>query len=108
MSSRREQLGQLLAAVLGSSNVYFQPPPSLSMKYPCIRYKLGDSGPQAPFANARANDKLYAVRNLYTVTLIDANPDTLIAAKLRQLEYCKLVRCYTADNLNHYVFSLYW
>ena len=38
--SKRIDLGNKLKEILGSSNVYFQPPDNLKMVYPCIRYRL--------------------------------------------------------------------
>ena len=36
--SRRIELQTILEGLLGSENVYFQPPENLKMKYDCIRY----------------------------------------------------------------------
>ena len=36
---RRNDLQKLLVEVLGSKNVYFQPPESVKMKYPAIVYQ---------------------------------------------------------------------
>ena len=38
--SKRVDLGNKLKEILGSNNVYFQPPDNLKMVYPCIRYRL--------------------------------------------------------------------
>ena len=38
----RLDLQKLLVELLGSDNVYFQPPPSVQMNYPAIVYKLDD------------------------------------------------------------------
>ena len=38
--SRRTELQTLLEEILGSKNVYFQPPDTVSMKYPAIVYSL--------------------------------------------------------------------
>ena len=39
---RRLILDAKLRRILGSTNVYFEPPTSLVMKFPCIRYKRSD------------------------------------------------------------------
>ena len=41
MASRRE-LHEILVGILGSKNVYYEPPSSLLMKYPAIVYSLDD------------------------------------------------------------------
>ena len=38
----RLDLQKIFEDILGSKNVYFQPPESLKMKYPAIRYSLDD------------------------------------------------------------------
>lgn len=106
---RRLKLQQVLEDLLGSRNVYFQPPPSVKMKYPAIVYDIGELGFRTNLSTAYANSELYALRKTYTVTVIDANPDTKIPDKLQHsLEYCSFARAFQADSLNHYVFTLYW
>ena len=38
--SKRKDLQKLLEQTLGSRNVYFQPPATIKMQYPAIRYEL--------------------------------------------------------------------
>lgn len=47
--SKRVELGKKLKEILGSDNVYFQPPDNLKMSYPCIRYRL--EGGNAEYAD---------------------------------------------------------
>ena len=47
--SKRVDLGNKLKEILGSNNVYFQPPDNLKMVYPCIRYRL--EGGNAEYAD---------------------------------------------------------
>jgi hypothetical protein len=42
------------------------------------------------------------------ITIIDANPDSDIPAKVGNLPLCKFNRHYTADNLNHDVYNVYY
>ena len=53
MPSRLE-LQTLLEEILGSRNVYFQPPESVKMNYPAIVYSLDD------IENSFANDGVYS------------------------------------------------
>lgn len=88
--------------ILGSRNVYFQPPSSVKMHYPAIRYSLSD------LDGLHANDKMYKQMIAYEVVLIDPNPDNTYAQAILDMPYCSFDRSYAADNLNHYVFTLYY
>ncbi len=100
--SRRLELHKILTGIKGVLKVYFQPPASIKMEYPCIRYAIDQD------YNQRANNELYSHRIRYTVTVMDKNPDSVIPDALRVLPYCSFDRFYTADNLNHWVFSIYF
>lgn len=99
---RRTELQELLETVLGSEHVYFQPPPDISMQYPCIVYKRDSA--ETEFAD----NKLYRHTKRYQVTVIDKNPDSDIPDKIADLPLCSFDRFYTADNLNHDVFNLFF
>jgi hypothetical protein len=99
---QRLKLHDLLCAALGSENVYFQPPSAGGMKYPCIVYS------RTQINMKFAGNLLYNHKNGYTVTVIDPNPDSLIPDKVLNLPYCRFDRHYTADNLNHDVFNIYY
>ena len=99
----RLNLHEELCMILGSRNVYFQPPESVKMKYDAIRYELGGKDLK------RANNKVYRSTNQYDGVIITTNPDTTIPdALLAHFEMCSFGRPYTADNLNHYPFTLYY
>lgn len=98
----RLQLQTLLEALLGSRNVYFQPPSTVKMKYPCIVYSLSDIDTKF------ADNIPYSNKRRYQSTAIDPNPDSVIPDKLALLPMCVFDRSYTADNLNHYVFNIYF
>jgi hypothetical protein len=100
--SKRLEL-QTILETLGASKVYFQPPSTLKMNYPCIVYK------RSRLDSKRANDKIYNSTVGYMVTVIDPNPDSLIPTRVLNLPLCcQFDRHYTADNLNHDVFNLYY
>lgn len=101
--AKRLDLHQELCDILGSTNVYFQPPASVSMKYPCIKYSV--SGIDVEYAD----DSNYKSIRQYTVTVIDRNPDSEIPdAILNHFRMCSFDRGYPADNLNHFVLTLYY
>lgn len=98
----RLELHSLLVSTLGSGNVYFQPPESLQMKYPCIVYSRNRTDDKF------ADNKRYLHKKRYSVKVIDKNPDSAIPDKIAQLPLCSFDRHYTADNLNHDVYNLYF
>lgn len=100
--SNRLELQSLLEEVLGSKNVYFQPPANVSMKYPAIVYSLSRIG------NKHANDNVYMQSTSYSVTVIDKNPDSEIVDRVSRLPMCRFDRNYKSDNLNHNVFTIYY
>lgn len=82
--------------------VYFQPPATYRMKYPCIRYKLDDTD------TTYANNNPYVHQKRYEVVVIDPDPDSKIPDKIAYLPLCIFDRSYTSDNLNHFVFKIYY
>lgn len=102
MASRLE-LHEELCTILGTRNVYFQPPASVKMKYDAIRYELGGKDLK------RANNRIYQNTNRYDGVIIATNPDSVLPDKLlTHFEMCSFGTPYTADNLNHYPFTLYY
>lgn len=101
MASRLE-LHEEFCELLGSRNVYFQPPESLKMQYPCIRYSI--SG----MPNIKANDKFYTKTcTTYDITVIDADPDSDISTRiLAHFPMTRFDRAYTSNNLNHHVLTI--
>lgn len=102
MAKDRLSLHSLLITLLGSNQVYFQPPATVKMSYPCIVYKLDD------VAGVHANDRRYLGNKRYLVTVVDKNPDTIIPDKILDLQYSAFENHFVNDNLNHYVCSLYY
>jgi hypothetical protein len=92
----------LLVELLGSENVYYQSPESVKMQYPAIVYNRDD------IRIDYADNKPYAWRTRYSITVIDPNPDSEIPHKIAGLPLCSYSRHFTADNLNHDVFELYF
>ena len=90
-----------LVNILGSKYVYFQPPESLQMKYPCIVYERHD------ISNTHADDTIYTQSRQYRVTVIDKNPDSDIVTKVSQIPTARFIRHQVIDNLNHDTFNIY-
>ena len=99
----RLDLQAIFEEILGSRNVYFQPPASVTMKYDCIRYGL--SGKDL----IRANDKVYRITNKYDGVVITRDPESAVPdAILMNFEMVNFGKPYVADNLYHYPFTLYF
>ena len=102
MASRLE-LHEELCELLGSRNVYFQPPESVKMTYPCIKYSR--SGIDQKYAH----DRDYKNTNRYEIIAITPDPDSKTPDRiLAHFQMCRFDRGYIADNLNHNVFTLYY
>lgn len=91
-----------LIKILGSNNVYFQPPENVKIVYPCIIYRLNSVD------TLFANDKPFSKHKSYSVTIIDKNPDSLLPDILADLPLCNFSRYYTSSNLHHYVYTIYF
>lgn len=100
---RRLELHEKLCEILGSRYVYFQPPESVKLHYPCIIYSLSTVN------TTRADNELYLHKNRYMVIVVDDDPDSSIHQDIMYgFKYCTFDRSYTADNLNHRVLTLYF
>lgn len=100
MDQRREELQAYLETLLGSGNVYFQPPDDAKMQYPAIIYRR-DRG-DTEFAGNRP----YHVEMRYQVMTISRDPDDIAVRKLLQEPKCVHIRFFAINDLNHDVFTL--
>lgn len=98
----RLELQQILVNILGSDNVYFQPPENIHMVYPCIVYHRDD------IQINHANDLPYKQVVRYQVTVISQDPDNEFVKQVAELPMCDYDRFFTAENLNHDVFRLFF
>jgi len=98
----RLELQDVLESVLGSTNVYFQPPESVRIKYDAIIYNRDMISPEY------ADNSPYQLYDRYSVTAVYRDPDSDLPHKLALLPLCRHNRHYTSDNLNHDVFELYF
>lgn len=105
--SRRELFQEILEGLMpdGFDNddyVHFQPPPTVQLSYPAIIYHK--SKPHT----LHADNILYRNKDCYTVMVIDPDPDSELPGKVARLPYASFDRSYTADQLNHDVYSVYF
>lgn len=98
----RLDLQRQFEEILGSTNVYFQPPESIKLKYPCIIYSLAD------IYTRNADDLHYTMHKIYNVTVISRDPDNDIAESILKMSKTRFDRRYVADNLYHDILTLYY
>ena len=97
-----ERLGDIFEEMLGSQNVYFQPPSDNKIKYPCVMFELS-------YINiAFACNKPYIKIPRWSVTLIDKNPRSPYVEQISDLEGVSFDRHYNANGLNHWVYNIYF
>ena len=99
MAQPRSQLQDHLKAI--TPNVYFQPPNKMTLKYPCIIYA------RETVDASYADNLRYRDAKKYSVTVIDRDPDSQLPDRVSKLPLCSHNRFFTADDLNHDVFTLY-
>ena len=102
MEASRLKLQTQLEVLLGSRNVYHQPPSSKTMQYPAIRYSRKSIDPRY------ADNKKYLRKTCYELIVIDYDSNNPVIEKLLELPYCTYDRHYIASNLHHDVLTLYF
>lgn len=98
MARSQAELHELLKTL--TTHVYFQPP--TRMQYPCIKY-------ERDFAEtAFADNAPYRFTQRYAVTVIDRDPNSDLPGKVAMLPMSSFNRHFTADGLNHDVYTLFF
>jgi hypothetical protein len=98
---RRVKIHNKLVDVLGSNKVYFQPPSTTKLEYPCIVYSLSN------LISKYAENKMYVYNRSYEVILIHQKPYNGIKDKMLTIDKCRFNRVYVSDNLYHYAYTIY-
>lgn len=99
---KRLLLQALLNGIPGVTKAYFQPPADISMEYPCIVYQRDSA------VTKFADNRPYSHKKRYQVTVIDRDPDSSIPDAVAELPLCIFSRHFTADQLHHDVYNLYF
>lgn len=97
----RVEFHRLLVKILGSNNVYFQPPSKQRIYYPAIIYS------RAPYDPQYADNHAYILSDHYMVTHITKDPDSITPKALAQIPKSHQEQAYKSDELYHTVFSIY-
>lgn len=101
--SNRVELHEKLCELLGTRNVYYQPPESIRMIYPCILYK------PTVLNIKKADNKVYSMVSGYSLTYITKEADDVLYHELiNKFEMCSFDRYYRADGLHHYTLQLFY
>lgn len=101
---RRLILQNLLEELLGSKNVYFQPPSLevlVSRGLPAIQYSIDD------LYVDHADNLNYHKKDRYQLFLIDRQPNPTMFDKIANLKMCSFERSYNQNNLRFDVFTIY-
>lgn len=101
---RRHDLTELLRDQFPDRNkavVFFQPPATIKLTYPCIIYKLSN------MPTKWANNLPYHWDRCYEMTFITEDPQDPMVEKLIALRETAFDRYFSADNLHHFVFKIY-
>jgi hypothetical protein len=99
---QRLQLQTDLETILGSRNVYFQPPENLQMSYPCVVYYSD------VMDTDYADNNPYRLHKPYLLTVISRNPEEPAVDAIAKLRLCRHKRAYMAENLHHNAFLIYY
>lgn len=98
----RVELHHKLVSMLGSNNVYFDPPENFKLQYPCIVYYLEG------LADSSADNQVYRRMRRYSLTYITPIAEDPFAEELADIRYCTLNRPYTVSDLYHWAYTLFY
>lgn len=94
--SERLLLQTELESILGSDQVFFQPPDNVSLTYPCIVYSWSKG------STMHADSRPYLFVPLYDITVIEKDPECPISVRVgKTLRGASYDRGWIIDNLYH-------
>lgn len=100
MEKTRLTLHQNLIDALGSSNVYYNPPETIQMKFPAIVYSLDF------IDQIHADNKKYIDWTTYKVIVVSNKPDHPAIRKILNMEMTRFSTSYTRNGYYHTVIIL--
>lgn len=104
IEERRIQLHEKLCSILGSRNVYYDPPENVKLQFDCIVYSLDQ------VQQAYANNGTYVLVTGYLLTIITRTPEAqtrIVGELMKTFSYVGWDRAYVIDHLHHAVVSIY-
>lgn len=97
------ELRQLMIDLNLRPNVYYQPPETLKLSYPCIVYNRYKDDVKY------ASNISYRHTRSYSITVIDKDPDSKICDTiLKKFSMCRIDKHFVSDNLYHDSLNLYY
>lgn len=99
----RLDLHKELLALFSPNKVYYEPPETVKLTYPCIVYN------RDYIKTVKADNRNYVKDNRYQLTVIDRNADNpVIEDILEHFQFASYDRTFVSDGLHHDVISLYY
>lgn len=102
---RWEDLRDILYTIHNTENVYYDPPTSIQMKFPCFRFTMNNTNV------TYADNFTYLRKPRWTVTYITRDVEDiepLIKDMFDNFKYLVQETQFKAENLQHVVFNLYY
>lgn len=103
MEVNRLELSGILEGVMERCgevpHLYFQPPESVKLEYPCIIYKL------RTMTNSYADNAPYMTNIGYDITYITRSPSSKVPTEMVKEPMIGFDRYYTASSLHHYAYT---
>lgn len=100
MAINRLTLQEKLEEILGSRNVYYNPPETQKMSFPCIVYN------RSYIENIHADNIKYLDYTTYKITVVSKNPDHPAIKAILNLPMTKYSANFTKDGYYHNVIIL--
>jgi len=98
-ANRIELRAKLLSALSDCDEdaaLYFQPPESVKLEYPCVIYRV------ATFTTSNADNIHYKKNVTFDVTYITRSSTSKVPSRMLEEPLMSFDRYYTAENLHHY------
>lgn len=100
--ARWEQLRDKLEDCL-SVKAWFQPPSDVFLEYPVCVFEF------SRHVIRHADNRTYLIGKQYTITIMDADPESTLPDKLvENFPTVRFDRSFAVEGINHYVYTLYF
>ena len=95
----REKLSQFMLDCGETPKLYFQPPESVKLEYPCMIYHL------RTMSSRKANNRPYHKTIGFDITYITRSHSSKVPDRMLDEPLFSFDRYYTAENLHHYAYT---
>ena len=100
MQKTRLTLQETLENLLGSKNVYYNPPETLKMEFPCIVYN------RTGITETKADNVKYINHTIYKIIVLSSKPDHPVIKKILEIPMTRFSNQYVKNNFYHDVIIL--